>query len=156
MRGHPPKARTTRLGECSRNPLYQGTSWHCCERLHWVSVNLFVTGLPITWWVNYEHTCSHGAECSARFDKKTPGSLCPTLPVHPILSWVTFFLFPWMKTSPQREKGFAHVEEVEKKPPKPKTAEALNREVQKVFWAVEKCLHRCTASNGESLKVTEV
>ena len=74
--------------------------------------------LPISWWVIYEHTCPHCAECSASFDQKQHDPvLCS--PYSPDLIRSDFVLFPWMKMS---SKGniFADVEDV-----KQKTAEAL-------------------------------
>ena len=54
-----------------------------------------------------------------------------------------------------KEKHFAHVEEM-----KQKTAEALKGikidEFKKCFEQWEKCLGRCIASDGSTLKVTEV
>ena len=82
--------------------LYQCTSWHCCERLHSASLNFFLKMHSlISWWVIYEHTCPHHAECSPVFDQKqhdphVPPSLLTRLPKD-------FLPCPEGKISPQRE-----------------------------------------------------
>ena len=103
--------------------LYQCTSWHCCDRMHLASVNIFLKTLsmclPFSWWVIYECTCPYHGECSAVFEQKQhdPHSLsslftwsCP--------KWL-FNLFPQVKNV-HKGKCFADVEEV-----KQKTAETL-------------------------------
>ena len=138
--------------------LYQCTSWHCCERLHWLQW-IFCedssTCLSISWWVIYECTCPHRAECSGVFHQKqhepmshlpyspdlTPGDCCM------FIYLFVFVLFPSMKKVLKR-KSFANVEEVKEKSRK-STKTHQNQLVQKLFWAVEKNLNRCTTSNGK-------
>ena len=72
---------------------------------------------------------------------------CPTLPIHPISLQVTFFLFPWIKKSPQR-KRFLWRGIVERK-----TAEALKgiriNGFKNCFEQWKKHFHRRITSNGE-------
>ena len=59
--------------------------------------------LPIFLWLIYWCTCPHPTEHSAVFWPKMARLLCPTLPIHPFLPWVTFFCFLRWKKTPQRE-----------------------------------------------------
>ena len=93
------------LSLCSRNHLNQCTSWHCCERLHLASVNIFEDFLNIfvhfmmgNLWVHLPTL--HWVFSS--FWPKTIWPPSPTIPIHQISPWATFFGFPKGK-SPQRE-----------------------------------------------------
>ena len=71
----------------------------------------------------------------------------PHPPYAPDLTPETFFCFPrWKKVL--EGKCFADVEEVKQKNGR-RTKGHQNWPVQKLFWAVENCLNRCIASNGE-------
>ena len=97
-------------------------------------------------------TPAHTALSIEQFLTKRAWSLWPTLNIYPTLPQVTLFLFPPMKNVP-KGKHFADVEEV-----KQTMAESLKGitidkfwtvQKQNLFWAVETCLNRCVASNGE-------
>ena len=106
------------LGKCLGTHLDQGTSWHCCERLHSASVNFFFEDslntfahfmmgdlrahLPTPHWL------------FSSFWPKTGWSPCPTCPIYPILPWANVFCFPgWKKVL--KGKSFADEEEEKQK-----------------------------------------
>ena len=81
------------LGEYSRNPsvsVYQlALSWEATSGFSEFLLKILSTCLAISWWMIYEHTCLHCAECSTVSDQKqhdlhTPPSLftqsCPKWP----------------------------------------------------------------------------
>ena len=90
--------------------------------------------LPVSWWVIFF------------FEQKTAWPQCPTLPIYQLSPWVTFFVFLDEK-SPQRETfcrcGIGDTKNGRS------TKKHQNRWVQKLFWAMEKSLGGCIASNGE-------
>ena len=91
--------------------------------------------LPISWWVIYGCTCSHRTECSPvfnwkRHDPRVPPSLFTWSHPKPL-----FFVFPQMK-NPQRET-FCQCGRGETKNSR-STQRHQNKQVQKLFWAVEK------------------
>ena len=116
--------------------LYQCNSWHCCERLCQVSVNIFedsfnafallmgdlLSHLPTPCWM------------FSSFWSKTAWPSCSTLSVHPVSPQVSF-LFPQIKNV-LKGKHFADVEEVKQKNGR-RTKRHQNRQAQKT-WAVEK------------------
>ena len=132
--------------------LYQCTSWCCCERLAAFGFSDFFlktlsTCLPISWWVIYEHTCPHCAECSAVFyQKQNDPCASPSLFIQFHLQGL-IFLFPWIKNV-LKGKRFAGIEGVETK-----TAGALRgikiHEFKKYFEQWDKCLDRQSVSNRE-------
>ena len=68
-----------------------------CVHLQWIFLKTLSTRFPMSWWVIYEHTCPHHAECSAVFDPKrhdlhaSPSLFTSTQPSD------FFCLFPWIK-----------------------------------------------------------
>ena len=90
------------LGECSRTHLYQCTSWHCGERLHLASVeflktfNVLVHFMMGDLWI---HLLTPRWTFS-NFGQKMAWPPCPTLPIHLISPWATFFCFlGWKRKS---------------------------------------------------------
>ena len=83
--------------------------------------------LPISWWVIYECTRPHHAECSAVFDQNQHGPhVPPSLFTQSHPEWLFFPLFPWMQKV-LTGKCFAKVEQkmAENKKVKQKMAEVL-------------------------------
>ena len=110
------------------SPSSSPTSWFVFKTLS--------TRLSISWWMIYECPCPHHTECSAVFDQKMAWPPCPSLPIRPISPWAAFLLFPLVKNS---SKG--NVLPMWKRWNK-KNSRSIkrhqNRQVQKLFWAVEK------------------
>ena len=104
---------------------------------------MFSTCLPISWWVIYERTCPHCAQCSSVFDQNqhdphaSPSLFTQSHHKQP-------FLLPLVEKF-LKGKHFAHMEEV-----KQKTAEALKgikiNKFKNCFEQWKKCLSRCIAS----------
>ena len=96
--------------------LYQGTSWQCCERLRlglrkcfWRTLSFC---LPISWWVTYECTCPHHAECSAVLDQKWHDPCAPpSLITWPHPKWLCCCCLKKVL----KGKCFVDVEEVKQK-----------------------------------------
>ena len=89
---------------------------------------------------------AHTALSVQKFLTKNNMPPVPHLPYSPNLTPSDFFLFPWMKKSPQR-KSFADVEEV-----KQKTEAVKGIKIEKFkncFEQWKKRLDRCIVSNGE-------
>ena len=72
-----------------------------CVRLQWIFLKTLSTCLPITWWVIYERTCPHCAECSAAFDQKKASRFAPaSLFTWSRPEWFFFCCFSgWKKSS---------------------------------------------------------
>ena len=155
-----PLALQASFTECSRSPcvhLHQCTSQHCCERMCSASVNFFLKTLsmclPIEWWVISECTCPHYVDCSAVFDQKPHDpSAPPSLFTWSSPEWRFFVSLD--KKSPQREM-FWHCGRGETKAIEALKGIKINK-FKNCLEQWKKCLNRCTASNGESLKMTEV
>ena len=131
------------LGECSRNPSVQSTSWRCCERLHSASVNCFwrlsmCVCIHNGWFTN---TPAHTVVSVQQFLTKTTRPLC--IQSHP---QQFFFVFPDEK-SPWRETfcrwGRGETKNVRS------TKRHQNWWVQNWFEQWKKSLDRCITSNGE-------
>ena len=140
------------LSECSRNPAVSLTNWCCCERLCSPSVNFFEDFFKAFFYfmmgdlqVHPPTTCS----LFSSFWPKMTWTLCPTLPIHLIVTPATFSFVcsPGWK-SPQSET-FCQYERGETE-----TAEAPKGIKIYKFknWAVEKSHGRCVASNGECIE----
>ena len=112
------------------------TSWHCCERLSWASVNFF--------WRLCQWACSFHDGWFMSAPAHTALSVPPSLVIWSHQS--DFYCFSRWK-SPQRET-FCQCERGETKNSR-STKRHQNRWVQKLFWAVGKHLDRCIASNGD-------
>ena len=83
-----------------------------CIQLQWIFFE-DSTCLPISWWVIYNCTCLHRAECSAVYDQKRHDPYAPPSlfsGYHP--KWL--FLFPWMRKV-LKGKCFPDVEKVKQK-----------------------------------------
>ena len=87
------------------------------------------------WWVIYEHTCPHCAECSAVFDQKQHDPHAHPL-CSPDLTPSDFFWFPQMKKV-LKGKRFTYLEEVKQENGR-NTKKHQNQQLQKLFWVVEK------------------
>ena len=131
--------------------LHQCTSWCCIERLHLPSVNFF--------WRLFLHVCpfhdgwftsipAHTALSVQEFLTQKSITSMPHPPYSPNLARVTFFVFVFLMKKVLKGKYFADVEEVKQKRHK-STKGHQHQWTQKLFWAVEKCLNSCIASNGE-------
>ena len=99
-----------------------------CVWLQWIFLKTLSIHLPIVWWVIYECTCPHHAECSAVFNQKWHDPCAPPS----LFTWfypeqLFFCSFLWMEKV-LKGKRFANVEEV-----KQKMAEALKSITIKEF-----------------------
>ena len=96
---------------------------------------MFSTCLPISWWVIYERTCPHCAQCSSVFDQNqhdphaSPSLFTQSHHKQP-------FLLPLVKKIPQRETFCSYGRGETKNSRIIKRHQ--NQQVQKLFWAVEK------------------
>ena len=80
------------------------------------------------------------------FWPKTAWSPFPILPIYPISPQAIFYYPGWKKVL--KGKHYAEMEEAKQKNCR-NTKRSQNRQVQKLFCAVEKSLDMCIASNGE-------
>ena len=135
--------------------MYHCTGWHCCERLPLALVNFLLStqyGCPFhDGW--FRSAPSHTALSVQQCLPKRAWPLCPSLPIHPILPQA-FCLFVCLicfvspdEKSPQRAT-FCWCGRGETKNGR-STKRHQNRRVQKLFWAVEKSLDRCSTSDGK-------
>ena len=130
--------------------LYQRTNWHCHERLRSALVNLFwrlfqfICPFHDGWFTNVSAHTSLGIQQFLTKNGMTP---MPHPPIHPISPQVIFFCFPRWKEVLKR-KCSCQCGRGETKNSK-STKRNQSWQVQKLFWAVEKCLNRFIASDGE-------
>ena len=136
---------------CSRSPsvsVYQLVlQWEAAFGFSGCFLKTFSMLWPILWWVIYERTCPHCAECYAVFDPNWHKPTYPTLPVHPVSPWVTL-LFPMMKKV-LKGKYFANVDGRGGTKTGRNTKRHQNWLIQKLFWAAEKSLDKSIAPNRE-------
>ena len=144
------------LGECSRNPsvsvyqlaLLREAAFGFSEFL----LKTLSVHLPISWCVIQKHTWPHCNECSAVFDQKRHGPHSPpSLFTLSCPERLFFVCFPrWKKSSKGNVLPMMKRWNRNKQTNKGRsTKQHQNRQVQKLFWAVEKHVNRCIASNGE-------
>ena len=171
MRGDPPKLELSSGGQvpCSTDfhcwvsvlgtHLCQCTSWHCCGALCLASAKKKI------FWRLFQPICSfhdgwftrapaHTTLRVQEFLTKNGTTPAPYPPDSPDLVPSHFFFVPPDEKSPHRETFCQR--EISGTKNGRSTKRYQNRWVQKLFWAVEKCLDRCIASKESTLKVTEV
>ena len=121
--------------------LFECACWHCCERLHFVSVNFFLRLFQCVCpfhdgWLS--SVSAHQELSVQKFLTKKSKIRCTSLHIHPILSQATFFC----AFSPRGKKSLKGTScQLEKV--KQRTVKALKRhqnwQVKKLFWAMENC-----------------